>query len=133
MTSKKRLIIKAFSEMNVSKLEELLDDDKRYHLGLNKKLFIDKMSDVFEKFKKENDTVLKVHKGKCNGGNCFLKGKCTGFTFVGNVSKNGINLNFEDGKYTYNCIQRCYNFEIMNKRIKPISNFTIEEYDDLRI
>ena len=133
MTSKKRLIIKAFSEMNISKLKELLDDDKRYHLSLNKKSFIDKMSDVFDKFKKENVTTLTVHKGKCKGGNCYLKGKCTGFSFVGNVSKNGINLNFEDGEYTYNSIQRCHDFEILNKRIKPISNFTIEEFDDLRI
>ena len=82
--------------MNVSKLKELLDDDKRYHLGLNKKSFIDKISDVFDKFKKENDTTLNFHKGKCNGGNCYHKGKCTGFSFVGNVSKNAINLNFEE-------------------------------------
>ncbi len=134
MTQKKELIIKAFSEMNISLLEMTLDDDKRYHLGLDKKSFIEKISDVFDRFKKAKDTVLIPYEGKCNGGNCYAKGKkCIGFSFVGNFSNNGINLLFEDGEDDYYNIQRCHSFNIENKSIKPISNFIIEELDDLLI
>ena len=82
MSLKKRLIIKAFSEMDVSKLKELLDEDKTFHLGLNKKSFIDKMSDVFDRFKKLNNNTLTIHKGKCNGGNCYLKGNVLDFLLL---------------------------------------------------
>lgn len=133
MTSKKELIIKAFSEMNISLLEVTLDDDKYYHNGLDKKSFIDKISDVFDKFKQAKDTVLIPHKGKCNRGNCSAKEKCTGFSFVGNVSNNGINLNFEEGEHTYINIRRCPDFKIDDERVKPISNLEIEYFDDLRL
>jgi hypothetical protein len=133
MTSKKELIIKAFSEMNISLLEVTLDENKYYHNGLDKKSFIDKISDVFDKFKKAKDTMLIPYTGKCMGGNCYTKGNCTGFSFVGNFSNNGINLNFEAGVEDYFNIQRCHNFKIDNKIVKPISNFPIEEFDDLRI
>jgi hypothetical protein len=133
MTSKKELIIKAFSEMNISLLEVTLDDNRKYHNSLTKESFIDKISDVFDRFKEAKDTTLISYTGKCNGGNCHAKGKCIGFSFVGNVSNNGINLNFEEGENDYLNIQRCHDFKIDNKKIKPISNFPILEFDDLRI
>ena len=133
MTSKKELIIKAFSEMNISLLEVTLDENKYYHNGLDKKSFIDKIRDVFDKFKKAKDTMLIPYTGKCMGGNCYPKGKCAGFSFIGNFSSNGINLNFEEGEDNYLNIKRCNDFKIDNKIVKPISNFTIEEFDDLRI
>jgi hypothetical protein len=133
MVSTKELIIKAFSEMNISLLELTIDENKYYHNGLDKKSFIDKIGDVFDKFKKAKDTKLIPYTGKCLGGNCYAKSKCIGFSFVGNFSNNGINLNFEDGEDNYLNIQRCHNFKIDNKSVKPISNFPIEEYDDLRI
>ncbi|WP_035669404.1 hypothetical protein [Flavobacterium sp. 83] len=133
MTSKKELIIKAFSEMNISLLEVTLDENKYYHNGLDKKSFIDKISDVFDRFKKENDTILTPYKGNCKDCECFGKVKCTGFAFVGNVSNNGINMKFEEIENDYFNIQRCHDFKIHNKSIKPISNLTIEEFDDLRI
>lgn len=133
MISKKELIIKAFSEMNISLLEVTLDENKYYHNGLDKKSFINKIRDVFDKFKKAKDTTLIPYTGKCMGGNCYSKGKCAGFSFVGNFSNNGINLNFEEGEDNYLNIQRCHDFKIDNKSVKPISNFTIEEFDDLRI
>ena len=133
MASKKELIIKAFSEMNISLLEVSLDENKYYHKGLDKKSFIDKIDDVFDRFKKAKDTMLIPYTGKCKGGNCYATGRCIGFTFVGNFSNNGINLNFEEGEDDYFNIQRCHNFKIDNKSVKPISNFSIEEFDDLRI
>lgn len=133
MTSKKELIIKAFSEMNISLLELTLNDDGKYHNSLTKESFIDKISDVFDRFKKAKDTKLIPYPGRCMGGNCYAKGKCTGFSFVGNFSNNGINLNFEEGEDNYLNVQRCHDFKIDNKSVKPISNFPIEEFDDLRI
>jgi hypothetical protein len=133
MISKKELIIKAFSEMNISLLEVTLDENKYYHNGLDKKSFINKIRDVFDKFKKAKDTKLIPYTGKCNGGHCYAAGRCIGFSFVGNFSNNGINLNFEEGEDNYLNIQRCHDFKIDNKSIKPISNFSIEEFDDLRI
>jgi hypothetical protein len=133
MTSKKESIIKGFFEMNISLLEMTLDENKYYHNGLDRKSFLEKINDVFDRFKKAKDTTLIPYIGKCNGGNCYAKGKCIGFSFVGNFSNNGINLNFEEGENDYLNIQRCHDFEIDNKSVKPISNFIIEEFDDLRI
>lgn len=48
MTSKKELIIKAFSEMNISLLELTLKDDGKYHNSLTKESYSLNKSEILK-------------------------------------------------------------------------------------
>ncbi|TRX01345.1 tetratricopeptide repeat protein [Flavobacterium gawalongense] len=117
MSSKKPLIIEAIATMNNSLLEVLLDDYKTYQ-DAPKEIFIKKMGGIFEEFKQKEDTELIPFKGKCNSKNCENKG-CTGFSFVGNVSKSYLCLVFEETENNFKDIYHCYQFKT-EKKIKGL-------------
>lgn len=116
MLSKKTLIIKAFTEMNISLLEVLLDDNSTYQKA-SKETFLEKMNVVFEQFKQSDDTSLLPISGICNGKSCNNKG-CSGFSFIGNHSNSHIDLVFDETKDDFKDIYKCSTFKIKNKGIK---------------
>lgn len=129
MPSKKQLILNAITTMDRSLLELLLDDYKTYH-DTTKDLFIEKMNSLFEEFKKQNDTELIPFKGKCKSNSCENKG-CTGFSFVGNVSKSYSCLIFEETENNFKDIYHCYQFKT-EKKIKGLTekhSFDINDDD----
>jgi tRNA(Ser,Leu) C12 N-acetylase TAN1 len=129
MTSKKELIIKAISEMNVSLLEVLLDDNQTYQ-GATKETFIEKIDEVFEQFKKSKDTMLSPFSGICKSKSCENKG-CTGLAFIGNVSNISMALILDETETDLNDIYNCSSFKIKDKTIKPVENFRIDiKYDE---
>lgn len=129
MTSKKPLIIKAISEMNISLLEVLLDDNQTYQ-GATKETFLEKMDEVFEQFKKSKDIVLSPFAGFCKSKSCENKG-CTGLAFLGNVSNISMDLIFDEADNNFKDIYRCSKFKINDKSIEPIGNYRIDVmYDE---
>jgi hypothetical protein len=113
MLSKKELIIKGFSAMNISLLEVLLENDKTYQ-NATKETFLEKLNEAFESFRLSKDTALLPYVGKCIG--CSNKG-CTGFSFVGNHSKKSINLIFDETTDNYKDIYNCSIFKIEDESI----------------
>ncbi len=113
MTSKKPLIIEAIAAMNNSMLEVLLDDYKIYQ-DCAKETFLEKINGIFEEFKEKKDTELIPFKGKCNSTSCENKG-CTGYSFVGNVSKSYLCLIFEETENNFKDICHCYQFKTEQK------------------
>lgn len=127
MTSKKPLIIEAIASMNNSLLEVLLDDYKIYQ-DCAKETFLEKINGIFEEFKEKKDTELMPFKGKCNSTSCENKG-CTGYSFVGNVSKSYLCLIFEETENNFKDICHCYQFKTEQKikGLKEKHSFDIED------
>jgi len=127
MPSKKPFILKAIATMDVSLLEVLLEDYKTYQ-DAPKDIFIEKLKVAFDEFKAKNDTELLPHKGKCNGTGCENKG-CSGFSFVGNISKMHLDLIFEETDNNYKDICKCSEFktDVKIKKLNGKVYLDIEE------
>jgi hypothetical protein len=107
-------LVEAISKMDCDALELILDD-KWYYDNTSKSIYIQKLSEVFDEFKKEDDYLI-YQKGNCNASECNNFNK-SGFSFIGN--KSGRYINFiidlkENGtiKNIHNCI--CF---ILNERV----------------
>ena len=92
--NKKQLIIESFQNMNLNMLEVLLDDNRTYQ-GASKEVFLKKISDAFHEFKSDGDTFLEAFNGVCTSNLCPNKG-CKGYSFIGNMTNNHIDLIFEE-------------------------------------
>lgn len=76
-----------FSRMDIGMLELILDDQNTYN-DMHKDVFLQKLSDIFEKFREAGDTRLNIYSGEC--ANCFKS--CKGYSFCGNNSGNYLDL-----------------------------------------
>lgn len=121
MPSKKPLIIQAFSEMNISLLDVLLDDTNTYQKA-TKETFLEKMNVVFEQFKQSKDTALLPYVGKCNSDSCKNKG-CAGFSFVGNHSNSFVDLVFNETENDIKDIYCCCNMKTPHADVKKNDKF----------
>lgn len=108
--TKKQLIEKYISEMDSANLRTVLSDKYLYNTHFDKNHFIDILEEeVFLEFKKIGDTYLKAYAGSCQG-NCCVNIKCKGIAFVGNQSKDVLNIIFIENETEYIDIFSCSNF-----------------------
>ena len=85
-------ILKAFTTMDIDTLHLHLKD--YYYQDAPKDVFLIQLEKVFLNFQHAGDTELLMYEGKCNGKSCSNCGK-KGYRFVGNNSKNYLDLIFE--------------------------------------
>jgi hypothetical protein len=123
--SKKQLIIESIQNMDLDMLDMLLDDEKVYQ-GTTKKIFIEKIEDIFQWFKREGNTFLHSYNGKCSKPDCINKG-CSGVFFIGNLKKFHIDLIFKEIDNEIIDVFQCDNFKT-NKRI-----WEFDEQEDIII
>ncbi len=102
-------IIKGISSMDSGILSEALSDDIIYQ-GALKDVFIEKLNEAFDRFKKENDTTLTPHPGFCMSKECDNKG-CKGYSFVGNNSNMSIDLIIKEQNSSVQDILQCYDLK----------------------
>ncbi len=121
--TKKEAVLKYFSAMDIDMLELVLDDDKTYQ-GATKEIFLQKLDQVFNLFKKENDTQLAVHRGSCHSEFCIKNG--TGYSFVGNHTNNYISFVFEENAADFTDIHFCTEFELDDKAVDTNWFFSLE-------
>ncbi|OYX83789.1 MAG: hypothetical protein B7Y83_10325 [Flavobacteriales bacterium 32-34-25] len=119
-------LVNAISEMDSKALELILEDDVSYQ-DTSKTIFLQKLDEVFNEFKKE-DKKLIAYKGKCNSNKCSNKNK-NGISFVGNISGRYINFIIEENengsvKDIYSCSDFCTNENAVDKNKKQLS-FTV--------
>lgn len=89
MKSEKINIVRSIEKMDVEQFEMLLNVSKTYQYV--RKSVIDKKFDaVFKKLVDEGDTLLNSYPGICKRETCNNR-FCSGFGFVGNVSKKYFN------------------------------------------
>lgn len=128
MKTKKDLILESFKTMNFDMLEILLDDNKTYQ-DATKEVFLDKVHIAFTKLKASGDNSLKSYKGFCNSDNCTNKG-CSGYSFIGNNSKNHIDLIFDEENDDVKDIYNCYQFKTIDKSVDKEDFINIEIMED---
>jgi hypothetical protein len=124
-------LVEAISKMDCDALELILDD-KWYYDKTTKSIYIQKLSDVFDEFKNEDDFLI-FQKGNCNAGECNNFNK-SGFSFIGNKSGRYINVIIdlkENGsiKNIHNCICFSPGEKVLNKAKKQLKiSIYIDEY-----
>ena len=124
-------LVEAISKMDCDSLQLILDD-KWYYDYTSKSIYIQKLSDVFNEFKKEDDYLI-YQKGNCNSSECNNFNK-SGFSFIGN--KSGRYINFiidlkENGaiKNIHNCICFIMNEYVVTDKIKQLKiSIYFDEY-----
>lgn len=109
MSSKKEILLKSFSEMNIDMLELLLDDSKTYN-DASKETILIKLRELFDEFKEEKDTMLIPFAGKCDSEDCPNKG-CKGYTFIGNHSKKHTDFIIEETETDWKDFYHCATFK----------------------
>ena len=113
-----QLVRKCIQEMNTDALYYILDVDRTYQ-DWKRNEFILKLERIMKRFEAAGDTYLNAVQGSC-GGSC-AKGQ-NGYLFIGNNSKNYMNLLFVEDQLElqdlYECSLFSTNFKdiLLNKR-----------------
>jgi hypothetical protein len=79
--------------MDIDQLRYFLKDEYTYE-ETTKEIFLNEIESIFEAHRNSGDTELLLYPGVCNGKTCENCGK-KGYRFVGNNSKNYMDLIFE--------------------------------------
>lgn len=103
-------ILNSFTSMDIASLRCFLKDEYTYECT-TKEIFLNEIDNIFEAYKNSGDTELIIYKGACAGSktcdNCGIKG----YRFVGNHSKNYMDLLFEIEGDDIKDIFDCMNFK----------------------
>lgn len=102
-----QLVRKCIQEMNIEALYYLLDVERTYQ-DWQRNEFILKLERVMLKFEADGDTYLNAVQGSC-GGSCS-KGQ-NGYLFIGNNSKNYMNLLFVEEQLELQDLYECSLFK----------------------
>jgi hypothetical protein len=102
-----QLVRKCIQEMNIEALYYLLDVERTYQ-DWQRNEFILKLERVMLKFEADGDTYLNAVQGSC-GGSC-AKGQ-NGYLFIGNNSKNYMNLLFVEEQLELQDLYECSLFK----------------------
>ena len=98
-----QLVLTCIQAMNTEALYLLLDVERTYQ-DWKRNEFILKLERVMEKFEADGDTYLNAVQGAC-GGSCS-KGQ-NGYLFIGNNSKNYMNLLFVEEELQLTDLYEC--------------------------
>lgn len=109
-----QLVRKCIQEMNIEALYYLLDVERTYQ-DWQRNEFILKLERVMEKFEANGDTYLNAVQGSC-GGSCS-KGQ-NGYLFIGNKSKNYMNLLFVEEELQLTDLYECSLFHTQFENIE---------------
>lgn len=110
MIELERVLLEATKRLDIEMFKEFYIHTEDYKQS--KRLFLLKdMVIAFNKFKKQGDTSLESNLGICNSCN---KG-CHGHQLVGNLSKNYMNLLFENGIDKIIGLTECADLKTENK------------------
>ncbi len=110
----KDLILKYISEMDSEMLSMVLSDERTYQEA-TKTVFLEKLEELFVEFRENGETQLTTYNGTCGSEDCTNRG-CTGYSFVGEASKESIDLIFDESEDIVKDIYNC--------------NFMLSEYGD---
>jgi hypothetical protein len=80
-------------KMDIEMLDTVLNSELTYQ-GTSKKIFIEKLSLIFDKFKNKGDVEIELDFGKCKCPKCAIGNK-KGFVLMGNNSREHLNLMIE--------------------------------------
>lgn len=129
MPLKKAVLLESFSEMNIDKLDFMIEDSKIYH-DADKETILRKLSELFAEFKRDGDTALIPYAGKCMSDDCTNKG-CKGFSFSGNETKKHVDFIIEEIGEDLEDFCRCSRFKT-DDEVEKGENIFFDVYEDER-
>ena len=117
-----QLVLKCLQAMNTEALYFLLDIDRSYQ-DWQRNEFILKLERVMKKFEADGDTYLNAVQGAC-GGSCS-KGQ-NGYLFIGNNSKNYMNLLFVEDQLELTDLYECSLFRTQFENLELQKRYYID-------
>jgi hypothetical protein len=117
-----QLVLKCIQAMNTEALYLLLDVERTYQ-DWKRNEFILKLERVMEKFEADGDTYLNAVQGAC-GGSCS-KGQ-NGYLFIGNNSKNYMNLLFVEEELQLTDLYECSLFRTQFENLELRKRYYID-------
>jgi hypothetical protein len=117
-----QLVRKCIQEMNTDALYYLLDVERTYQ-DWQRNEFILKLERVMKKFEADGDTYLNAVQGAC-GGSCS-KGQ-NGYLFIGNNSKNYMNLLFVEEELQLTDLYECSLFRTKFEELELRKRYYID-------
>lgn len=117
-----QLVLKCIQAMNTDALYLLLDVDRTYQ-DWQRNEFILKLARVMKKFEADGDTYLNAVQGAC-GGSCS-RGQ-NGYLFIGNNSKNYMNLLFVEDELQLTDLYECSLFRTQFENLELQKRYYID-------
>jgi hypothetical protein len=117
-----QLVLTCIQAMNTEALYLLLDVERTYQ-DWKRNEFILKLERVMEKFEADGDTYLNAVQGAC-GGSCS-KGQ-NGYLFIGNNSKNYMNLLFVEEELQLTDLYECSLFRTKFENLELQKRYYID-------
>ncbi len=123
LATQERAIIHFITTMDIDMINTFLDDNLTYQ-DFEKCVFISKLQDTFDEFKKLGDTKFITHEGKCNSCN---KG-CKGFSFIGDVTNNYMDIIVEASDGKIKDLYECADFKNINPKLAKNERIYIHKF-----
>ena len=114
--------------MDLEMLDLLLDDSRTYQ-EFTKRLFLSKLGRAFDEFRRAGDSFLTIHRGKCCSAACGLNRG--GYSFVGSVSGNYMDLIIRVRKGIVQDIYECHSFNTRQEPPERGKQIRIDDPSDL--
>ncbi len=111
--------------LDIEMLNDILDDNRTYQ-DFIKYLFIQKLNNAIDEFIKNGDTFLQCNKGFCNAEICNYK--CTGYSFIGNNSKNYMDLIIDIKNGKVHDMYECSMFKNYDKDVSKNTRIRIDNF-----
>lgn len=113
-------VIYFLQRMDADMLNEILDETFTYQ-EMPKHIFLHKLSVALDDFANGGDTFLNCFSGNCGEEGCNYK--CKGYSFIGNVTSNYMDLIIEVKRDKvvdmYECaVFKCNSFVTKNERVR---------------
>lgn len=119
-------ILYFIQRLDIDMVNDILDDSHTYQ-DFEKWLFIHKLRNALDKFLDAGDTFLNCHRGFCNSELCNYR--CTGYSFIGNKSKNYIDLIIDIKKGVVHDMYECSEFKFINPGSIKNNRIRLHELD----
>jgi len=123
LTSQQETIVHYISIMDVSMINDLLDDDKIYQ-EFPKYLFVQKLDNALYSFQRSGDTHLNTYTGTCKSEECSLG--CKGIRFIGNHSGRYMDLIIKEENGQVIDIYECHSFSTVSPKKSILSKVLID-------
>ena len=119
-------VIYFFQRLDIDMVSDILEDNRTYQ-DFVKPLFIHKLGNAFDEFRKAGDIFLQCHSGFCNSNLCNYK--CSGFSFTGNFSGNYLDMIIEIKDGIVQDMYECSEFKMQQKGIKKNKRVVLHTFN----
>ncbi|PKP35399.1 MAG: hypothetical protein CVU00_02660 [Bacteroidetes bacterium HGW-Bacteroidetes-17] len=123
-------MLDSFTLLDINKLRYLLKNEYTYS-ETTKEIFLNEIETIFAAHRNSGDTELLLYQGVCNGRTCENCGK-KGYRFVGNNTKNYLDLIFEiegdEIKDIYSCAEFKSETEIQGLGERSSIDIIVDDY-----